>query len=125
MFVCEGELETEQNCNILTRTLMAVNVVSFLFSRTTQPEAQGLTLLVDGFLYCIFSGPQHVVYVVSYVFVKQCEMPLDGDERNHKTIRWPLQHYQKKKKFSEVDKSIVLVVFFIFIFRLNLVNHYY
>ena len=31
-FVCERELETEHNCNILTPTLMAVNVVSFSFS---------------------------------------------------------------------------------------------
>ena len=31
-FYCERELETEQNCNILTPTLMAINVVSFSFS---------------------------------------------------------------------------------------------
>ena len=31
-FYFERELETEQNCNILTPTLMAVNVVSFSFS---------------------------------------------------------------------------------------------
>ena len=30
-FVCERELETEQNCNILTPTLMAISV-SFPFS---------------------------------------------------------------------------------------------
>ena len=30
-FACERELETEHNCNILTPTLMAVNVVSFSF----------------------------------------------------------------------------------------------
>ena len=30
--VCERELETEQNCNILTPTLMAISVESFLFS---------------------------------------------------------------------------------------------
>ena len=40
-FTCERELETEHNCNILTSTLMAVNVVSFSFSRATQPEALG------------------------------------------------------------------------------------
>ena len=50
---CERELETEQNCNILTPTLMAVNVVSFSFSRAAQPEAQWPTLLGDGFPYCI------------------------------------------------------------------------
>ena len=55
-FYGERELETEQNCNILTPTLMAVSVESFSFSRAAQPEAQGLSsLLDDGFLYCILS----------------------------------------------------------------------
>ena len=54
-FVCERELESEQNCNILTPTLMAVSVVSFSFSRAAQPKAQRPTLLDDGFLYCILS----------------------------------------------------------------------
>ena len=31
--MCESELETEQNCNMLTSTLMAISVVSFSFSR--------------------------------------------------------------------------------------------
>ena len=35
--VCERELETKQNCNILTPTLMAISVVSFSFSRAAQP----------------------------------------------------------------------------------------
>ena len=56
-FYCERELETEQNCNILTPTLMAVSVVSFSFSRAAQPEAQGpSSRLDDGFLYCILSA---------------------------------------------------------------------
>ena len=56
-FYCESELETEQNCNILTPTLMAVSVVSFSFSRAAQPEAQRpSSLLDDGFLYCILSA---------------------------------------------------------------------
>ena len=56
-FVCEREFETEQNCNILTPTLMAVSVVSFSFSRAAQPEAQEpSSLLDDGFLYCILSA---------------------------------------------------------------------
>ena len=50
-FVCERELETEQNCNILTLTLMAISVVSFSFSRLAQPEAQ----LSAVFLYRILS----------------------------------------------------------------------
>ena len=43
-FTCERELETEQNCNILTPTLMAVSVVSFSFSRAAQLEAQRSTI---------------------------------------------------------------------------------
>ena len=52
--VCERELETEQNCNILTPTLMAIRV-SFPLSRAAQPEAWGPTLLSAGFLYRILS----------------------------------------------------------------------
>ena len=56
-FYCERELETEQNCNILTPTLMAVSVVSFSFSSAAQPEAQRPTAgLGDSFLYCILSA---------------------------------------------------------------------
>ena len=55
-FACERELETERNSNILTPFLMAVNVVSFSFSRAAQVEAQRPTLLGDGFLYCILSA---------------------------------------------------------------------
>ena len=58
-FYCERELETEHNCNILTPTLMAVNVVSFSFSRAAQPEAQSPTLLGDLLLLISnFSAPQ-------------------------------------------------------------------
>ncbi len=39
-FACERELETEQNCHILTPTLMDISVVSFSFSRAAQPDAQ-------------------------------------------------------------------------------------
>ena len=57
MFACERELETKQNCNILTPTLMAVSVVSFSFSRAAQLEAQGLSFLLSaGFLYHILSA---------------------------------------------------------------------
>ena len=52
--VCEREreLETEQNCNISTPTLMANSVVSFSFSRVGQPEARGPSFLLNaGFLY--------------------------------------------------------------------------
>ena len=52
--MCESELETEQNCNILTLSLMAISV-SFPLSRAAQPEAWGPTLLGAGFLYRILS----------------------------------------------------------------------
>ena len=54
-FACERELEIEHNCNILTLTFMAVNVVSlsFFWCSTGGPEA---TLLGDGFLYSILSA---------------------------------------------------------------------
>ena len=48
-------METEQNCNILTPTLMAISVVSFSFSRAAQPEVQRPTLLGADFLYRILS----------------------------------------------------------------------
>ena len=54
-FVCERELETERNCNILTSTLMAISVGSFSFSRAPQPEAWWPSLLGNGFLYHILS----------------------------------------------------------------------
>ena len=49
-----GSWRPNINCNILTPTLMAVNVVSFAFSRCSAggPEA----ILCDGFLYCILSA---------------------------------------------------------------------
>ena len=54
--MCERELETEQNCNILTPTLMAISIVSFSFCRATQPEDRGPSFLLSaGFLYHILS----------------------------------------------------------------------
>ena len=54
--MCERELETEQNCNIFTPTLMAISVVSFSFSRAAQLDARGPSSLLDaGFLYHILS----------------------------------------------------------------------
>ena len=50
--MCETELETEQNCNILTSILMAISV-SFPFSWATQPGAWGPSSLGGSFLYCI------------------------------------------------------------------------
>ena len=53
--MCEKELETEQNCNILTPTLMAIGV-SFLFSWVAQPGAWGPASLGARFLYRILSS---------------------------------------------------------------------
>ena len=50
-FACERELGIEQNCNILTYTLMAISVVSFSFWFSTRgPGAHSA-----GFIYCILS----------------------------------------------------------------------
>ena len=52
--MCERELKTKQNCNILTPTLMAISF-SFPFSWAAQPGAWGAASLGAGFLYCILS----------------------------------------------------------------------
>ena len=54
-----GSWRPNRNFNILTPTLMAVNVVSFSFSRAAQPEAQRPNLLGDLLrLISNFSAPQ-------------------------------------------------------------------
>ena len=68
-FYCERELETEQNCNILAPTLMAIGVVSFSFSRPAQPEACGPTLLSAGFFFHILSPMGLVSKLVSKLTV--------------------------------------------------------
>ncbi len=50
-----GSWRPNRNGNILT-PLLWPSTLSFSFSRAAQPEAQGLTLLDDGFLYCILSA---------------------------------------------------------------------
>ena len=42
--MCDRELETEQKCNILTPTLMAITAFLFPFSWAAQPRAWGLSL---------------------------------------------------------------------------------
>ena len=54
-FACERELEIEQNCNILTLTLMAV-MLCLSCSPDAQSEVQRPTMLGDGFIYCILSA---------------------------------------------------------------------
>ena len=53
-FVCERELETEQNCNILTLTLLTITAFLSRFP-VAQPGVWGPTLLGAGFLYHILS----------------------------------------------------------------------
>ena len=57
-FACERELETEHNWNILTPTLMAVSVVSFLFF-DAKPEAQGPLCWVIAFFIASY---QHLLW---------------------------------------------------------------
>ena len=57
-FVCERELETEQNCNVLTPALMAISIVSFSFSWCST-EGLGAQLSA-GFLYHI-SSPTNLI----------------------------------------------------------------
>ena len=64
--VCERELEIEQNCNILTLTLMAISV-SFPFSWAAQPGAWGPALLGAGFLYCILSPTRLVSKLTDFL----------------------------------------------------------
>ena len=96
--VCQRELETEQNCNILTPTLMAISV-SFQFSLAAQPGAWGPSLsgycssiqhlisnssdpqlrlhnwgptLKDaGFLYRILSPTDWISWALSYIIVQR------------------------------------------------------
>ena len=67
--MCKRELETKQNCNILTPppTLMAVSV-SFPFSWASQPGAWGPASLGAGFLYHIIS-PTRLISKNSLIFL--------------------------------------------------------
>ena len=82
--VCERELETKQNCNILTPTLMAISVVSSSFSRVAQPEAWGpSSLLGAGFLYRILSPTGLVSKLTDFLsslsnIIVQCPLLLVG-----------------------------------------------
>ena len=93
-FYYEWALETEQDCNILTPTLMAISVVSFLFSRAAQSEAWGPTLLGAGFLYRILSPTGLVSKLTdflsspSYIIVQSPTqyLPITG----HRDVSLPL-----------------------------------
>ena len=53
--MCERELKTEQNCNILIPTLLAITAFLSRSSDAAQPGTWKLTLLGTGFLYRILS----------------------------------------------------------------------
>ena len=65
--VCERELETKQNCNILTPTLMATT--AFL-SHSPGLLKWGPASLDTGFLYCILSPTDWTSYALSYIIVQ-------------------------------------------------------
>ena len=54
-FYCERELETEQNCNILTPTLMAITTFLSRSPGLLNRGPGGPASLGAGFLYCILS----------------------------------------------------------------------
>ena len=66
-FYCERELETEQNCNIVTPTLMAITV---FLSRSPRPLNRGPTLLGAGFLYRILPPTDWTSCALSYIIVQ-------------------------------------------------------
>ena len=66
--MCERELETEQNCNILTPTLMATT--AFL-SRSPRLLNRRPTQLGAGFLYRILSPTDWTSCVPSYIIVRR------------------------------------------------------
>ena len=110
--VCERELETEQNCNILTRTLMAMTVFlsrspgllnrghgaqphwdMFLIpasslqlvcypTTTAQSGAWGPTLMGAGFLYRILSPIHWTSCAPSYIIVRRSRSS-SGRHRSH------------------------------------------
>ena len=80
--VCERELETEQNCNILTPTLMAISV-SFPFLWAAQPRASGSVSVGAGFLYHILSLTGQVSKLTAFLsspsyIIVQCPLLLVG-----------------------------------------------
>ena len=88
--MCERELETEQNHNILTPTFMAISV-SFPFSRAAQPEALGpSSLLGAGFLYHILS-PNWLNFLCTQLYYSSPPTqspPITGHRNMHFRCLW-------------------------------------
>ena len=86
----ERELETEQNCNILTPTLLAITV-SLLFSWFAQLGAWGLPLLDAGFLYSILSPTGLVSKLTDFMssssYIKVQRLPSSNGSQNFSLIQ--------------------------------------
>ena len=108
--MCERELETEQNSNILTPTLLSITAflshspgllsrglgaqplwdmflnpassLQLIWSATAQSGAWGPTLLAAGFLYCILSPTDRISCALSYIIV-QCPPYSCGRHKLH------------------------------------------
>ena len=114
--MCERELETEQNCNILTPSLMAISV-SFPFSRIAQPEARGpSSLLGAGFLYhilCSISMIEHSRLSKNNVNKVNSVWRQSVSRLYNHQIKWLLR---RGKPLSTVVLSIIGSVTSIYIF---------
>ena len=110
------ELETEQNCNILTPTLMAINVVSFSFSRVAQLEAWGPTLLGASFLYhilsptCLVSKLTDFLSSPNYIIVQSPTqyLPMTGhrDVSLPPSFEWHVWSSSSKNNCHAVHRSL-------------------
>ena len=69
--VCERELETKENSNILTPTFMAIGVVPFLFSRVAHQEARGPSFLYHTCLQLLVSKLTDFLSSPSYILVQR------------------------------------------------------
>ena len=67
--MCERELETEQNCNILTPTPMAITAS---LSRSPGLLNRGPTLLGAGFLYRILSPTRLISNWLNFLCIELC-----------------------------------------------------
>ena len=71
----------------LEYTLVIAHRSSAYLESVTNFSLLSLGANLSPYLFVLFFFHILIVYVVPCVFVKKCEIPLTGDERNHKTIR--------------------------------------
>ena len=70
-FYCERELETEQNCNILTPTLLAITAFLSRSPVLLNRGPGGPASLGAGFLYRILSPTDWTSFAPSYIIVRR------------------------------------------------------